>query len=110
MSWKYQIIYKPQSSNYEFEKYYSIYRMKYLVSLHLVDKKKGIDKKKFRMMKKKDKQEKEKEEKEMEKEERENIEVTYTCEDYKFNKTENLTLNLVKKKLCYNTPNLWIQF
>ena len=43
---------------------------------------------KFRMMKKKDKQEKEKEEKEMEKEERENIEVTYTCEDYKFNKTE----------------------
>ena len=42
----------------------------------------------------------------MEKEERENIEVTYTCEDYKFNKTENLTLNLVKKKLCYNTPNL----
>ena len=73
--------------------------MKYLVSLHLVDKKKGIDKKKFRMMKKKDKQEKEKEE-------RENIEVTYTCEDYKFNKTENLTLNLVKKKLCYNTPNL----
>ena len=103
---KYQIIYKPQSSNYEFEKYYSIYRMKYLVSLHLVDKKKGIDKKKFRMMKKKDKQEKEKEEKEMEKEERENIEVTYTCEDYKFNKTENLTLNLVKKKLCYNTPNL----
>ena len=37
--------------------------------------------------------------------ERENIEVTYTCEDYKFNKTENLTFNLVKKKLCYNSPN-----
>ena len=102
---KYQIIYKPQNLNYEFEKYYSIYRMKYLVAIHLVDKKKGTDKKKYRVMKKKDKQEKEKEEKEMEKEERENIDVTYSCEDYRFNKTDNLTLNLVKKKLCYNSPN-----
>ena len=102
---KYQIIYKPQNLNYEFEKYYSIYRMKYLVAIHLVDKKKGMDKKKYRVMKKKDKQEKEKEEKEMEKEERENIDVTYSCEDYRFNKTDNLTLNLVKKKLCYNSPN-----
>ena len=41
----------------------------------------------------------------MEREERENIEVTYTIEDYKFNKTENLNFNLVKKKLCYNSPN-----
>ena len=102
---KYQIIYKPQSINYEFEKYYSIYRMKYLVSINLADKKKGDEKKKYRILKKKDKKEKEKEEKEMEREERENIEVTYTCEDYKFNKTENLTFNLVKKKLCYNSPN-----
>ena len=102
---KYQIIYKPQSVNYEFEKYYSIYRMKYLVSINLADKKKGDEKKKYRILKKKDKKEKEKEEKEMEREERENIEVTYACEDYKFNKTENLTFNLVKKKLCYNSPN-----
>ena len=79
--------------------------MKYLVSINLADKKKGDEKKKYRILKKKDKKEKEKEEKEKKKEERKNIEVTYTCEDYKFNKTENLTFNLVKKKLCYNSPN-----
>ena len=103
---KYQIIYKPQSINYEFDKYYSIYRMKSLISVNLGDRKKVEEKKKIiRPPKKKDKKEKEREEKELEKEEKENIEVTYTCEDYKFNKNENLTFNSIKKKLSFNSIN-----
>ena len=101
---KYQIIYKPQSINYEFKKYFSVYRMKYLISVNSGERKKNEEKKKIiRPPKKKDKKEKEKVEKEIEKEEKENIEVTYTCEDYKFNKTENMTISSIKKKLCYNT-------
>ena len=102
---KYKIIYKPQTIDNKFENYYSVYRMKYLVSINLAERKKIEDKKRLRMLKRKDKKEQEKEEKEMEKEEKENIEVTYTCEDNKLNKTENLTLNLIKKKLCFNSPN-----
>ena len=102
---KYQIIYKPQIINYGFQKYYSIYRMKYLVSINLVERKKNEDKKRLKLFHKKDKKEKEKEEKEMEKEERENIEVSYTIEDNKLTKIENLTLNSIKKKLCPNSPN-----
>ena len=101
---KYKIIYKPQKVDYEFKNYFSIYRMKYLISVNTGERKKNEEKKKIiRPPKKKDKKEKEKDEKEIEKEEKENIEVTYTCEDYKFNKTENLTLSTIKKKLCYNT-------
>ena len=101
---KYKIIYKPQKIDYEFKNYFSIYRMKYLISVNTGERKKNEEKKKIiRPPKKKDKKEKEKDEKEIEKEEKENIEVTYTCEDYKFNKTENLTLSTIKKKLCYNT-------
>ena len=43
---KYQIIYKPQNLNYEFKKYYSVYRMKYLISINLGERKK-IDEKTF---------------------------------------------------------------
>ena len=101
---KYQIIYKPQSINYEFKKYFSVYRMKYLISVNSGERKKNEEKKKIiRPPKKKDKKEKEKDEKEIEKEEKENIEVIYTLEDYKSNKTENLTITQIKRKIGYNT-------
>ena len=99
---KYQVIYKPQSAEYEFEKYYTVYRMRYLITINLVERKKEkkrlfkVEKIKSRM----DKKEKEKEEREKEKEERENIEVTYTIEEYgsKNRKDENLTLDKLRRK------------
>ena len=101
---KYQIIYKPQDINYNFKKYFSVYRMKYLLSVNPGERKKIEEKKKIiKPPKKKDKKEKEKDEKEIEIEERENIEVIYTLEDYKSNKTENLTITQIKRKIGYNT-------
>ena len=108
---KYQIIYKPQSENYEFEKYYIVYRMKYLISINLVERKK--EKKRLTKVEKtkgnKDKKEKEKEEKEKEREERENVEVTYTIEEKRNNlnisKDENLSFDKIRKKFSFNSSN-----
>jgi hypothetical protein len=100
---KYQIIYKPQNLNYEFKKYYSVYRMKYLISINLGERKKIDEKKKLRLKKKMDKKEIAREEKELEKEERENIELIYTCEDYKNQKTDYFNIISLKKKLTYGS-------
>ena len=100
---KYQIIYKPQNLNYGFKKYYSVYRMKYLISINLGERKKIDEKKKLRLKKKMDKKEIAREEKELEKEERENIELIYTCEDYKNQKTDYFNIISLKKKLTYGS-------
>ena len=50
-----------------------------------------------------DKKEIAREEKELEKEERENIELIYTCEDYKNQKTDYFNIISLKKKLTYGS-------
>ncbi len=121
---KYQIIYKPQDKNIDFEKYYSLYRMKQLISINLVEieekkeeKEEKEEKEKFKFKKEKrkerwkEKKEKEKEKEKKEKEEKEKgkekgkdeleekIEVNYSCFIWDKNGVKSLkNLNLQEIK------------
>ena len=128
---KYLIIYKPQDKNIDFKKYFSLYRMKQLIAINLVEKieeeeeekekekekekDKGKERKEKRKEKWKEKKEKEKEKekeknKENEREQEEINEVTYTCETWyksKLKILENLNLQEVKNnfKIYSNFSN-----
>ena len=130
---KYQIIYKPQDKNIDFHKYYSLYRMKQLISINLVEieekkeekeekekeKEKYKDKKEKRKErwkeKKEEKKEKEKEKKEDKGKDKDNeledkIEVNYSCFTWDKNnmkELKNLNLQEIKNnfKIFFKTYN-----
>ena len=129
---KYQIIYKPQNEVIDFNKYYSLYRMKQLISINLVEiekkkeekeekeeKEKYKDKKEKRKErwkeKKEEKKEKEKEKKEDKGKDKDNeledkIEVTYSCFTWYKNQIKtlkNLNIQEIKNnfKIFFKTSN-----
>ena len=120
---KYLIIYKPQDKNIDFKNYFSLYRMRQLIAINLVEKlekeeeekDKIKDRKEKRKEKWKEKKEKEKEKekekiKENEREQEENNEVIYTCQTWvknKLNILENQSLQEIKNnfKIIFNSSN-----